>query len=61
MAPVGHVKEMADYGIQILREDETLEGFKQRAYGHACGFDIKNILPKYEALYESVLGAKIAI
>ncbi|MCU0388946.1 MAG: N-acetyl-alpha-D-glucosaminyl L-malate synthase BshA [Chitinophagaceae bacterium] len=59
MAPVGHVKEMADYGIQILQDDQTLAGFKQRAFDHASLFDIKNIVPKYEALYESVLEGKL--
>jgi N-acetyl-alpha-D-glucosaminyl L-malate synthase BshA len=61
MAPVGHVKEMADYGIQILQDDATLAGFKKRAFDHACQFDIKNIVPKYEALYESVLESKLAV
>jgi N-acetyl-alpha-D-glucosaminyl L-malate synthase BshA len=58
MAPVGEVKEMAEYGISILKDDDILAGFKQRAYDRACMFDIKNILPKYEALYESVLVGK---
>ena len=61
MAPVGHVKEMAEYGISILQDDEVLLGFKERAYQHACQFDIKNIVPKYEALYESVLESKMAV
>lgn len=59
MAPVGHIQEMADYGISILKDDEVLAGFKQRAYDHALRFDIKNILPKYEALYESVLQGNV--
>lgn len=58
MAPVGHVREMADYGISILQDDAVLETFKQNAYEHACTFDIANIIPKYEALYERVLEAK---
>jgi N-acetyl-alpha-D-glucosaminyl L-malate synthase BshA len=58
MALVGEVKEMAEYGISILKDDDILEGFKQRAYDRALLFDIKNILPKYEALYESVLVGK---
>lgn len=58
MAAVGEVKEMAEYGISIIKDDEVLEGFKQRAYNRALMFDIKNILPKYEALYESVLVGK---
>ncbi len=59
MAPVGHVQEMADYGIQLLKDDAILAGFKQRAFEQACLFDIKNIVPKYEALYESVLEEKL--
>ncbi len=59
MAPVGHVQEMAEYGISILGDEEVLTGFKQRAYEQACRFDIKNIVPKYEALYESVLERKV--
>jgi N-acetyl-alpha-D-glucosaminyl L-malate synthase BshA len=61
MAPVGKIGEMADFGISILNDDEVLAGFKQRAYEHACKFDIKNILPKYEALYESVLAGNMVV
>ena len=59
MAPVGHIREMADYGISILRDEATLNAFKQRAYEHACKFDIKHIVPRYEALYEQVLVAAV--
>jgi len=59
MAPVGHIREMADYGISILRDEATLNAFKQRAYEHACKFDIKHIVPRYEALYEQVLMAAV--
>jgi N-acetyl-alpha-D-glucosaminyl L-malate synthase BshA len=61
LAPIGQVREMADYGISILKDDEILEAFKQRAYDRACLFDIKNILPKYEALYESVLVGNVVV
>jgi len=61
MAPVGKIGEMADFGISILNDDEVLAGFKQRAYEHACKFDIKSILPKYEALYESVLAGNMVV
>jgi glycosyltransferase involved in cell wall biosynthesis len=57
LAPVGHINEMAEYAISILKDDATLEQFKKQAYAHACLFDIKEIVPKYEALYESVLEA----
>jgi len=61
MAPVGHVREMADYGISMLREDETLQRFKDNAYKQAMRFDISKIVPKYEALYEQVLAAKVLV
>jgi N-acetyl-alpha-D-glucosaminyl L-malate synthase BshA len=52
MAPVGHVAEMADYALSILRDDDTLKQFKDAAYDQALRFDIHNIIPLYEALYE---------
>lgn len=55
LAPVGAVKEMADYAIKILENDEHLEQFKQRAFEHAQRFDIKQIMKQYEALYESLI------
>lgn len=61
MAPVGHVREMADYGISMLRTDETLQVFKDNAYKQALRFDISKIVPKYEALYEQVLAAKVLV
>ncbi len=61
MAPVGHVREMADYGISMLRDDETLQVFKDNAYKQALRFDISKIVPKYEALYEQVLAAKVLV
>ncbi len=55
LAPVGHINEMAEYSIRIIQDDETLKGFKQRAYEQACRFDIQYIVPRYEELYERVL------
>ena len=51
LAPVGFVNEMAEYAISILKDDETLAGFKQRAFAHAQKFDIQHIVPQYEQLY----------
>ncbi len=58
LAPVGHIDEMADYAISIIKDDATLKEFKQRAYEQACRFDIQQIVPQYEALYESVLAVE---
>jgi N-acetyl-alpha-D-glucosaminyl L-malate synthase BshA len=55
LAPVGHVDEMARYVLDIIKDEETLAGFKQRAYEQACRYDMDNIVPRYEEMYERVL------
>tara|TARA_R110002072_G_scaffold115136_5_gene245346 strand:- start:375 stop:1502 length:1128 start_codon:yes stop_codon:yes gene_type:complete len=56
LSDVGNVREMADYGIQILKDETTLKRFKENAFGQAKKFDILNILPQYEALYNDLIG-----
>ncbi len=51
---VGDVPEMIKRSIQVL-DSKNLESFKKNALERAKEFDIDNILPKYEAYYESVL------
>ena len=46
---------MAKNAIQILEDDEVLNTFKEKAFENAKRFDIKNILPIYEAVYERAL------
>lgn len=55
LAPVGDIKTMAACAIEILKDDETLQGFRNRAYEQACRFDIEHIVPQYEEIYEKVL------
>ncbi|MFD1095948.1 N-acetyl-alpha-D-glucosaminyl L-malate synthase BshA [Salegentibacter chungangensis] len=55
MSDVGNVEEMAANGISILENEATLQTFKHNAYEAAQRFDIKEIVPKYEALYEKAL------
>jgi len=55
MANVGDVDTMSKQAISILRDDAILEGFKERSARHAQQFDIKNIVPIYEKLYERFL------
>jgi N-acetyl-alpha-D-glucosaminyl L-malate synthase BshA len=55
LAPVGAIQEMADFALEILKDDTTLAEFKQRAFEQACRFDIQHIVPIYEELYEKVL------
>ncbi|WP_394972499.1 N-acetyl-alpha-D-glucosaminyl L-malate synthase BshA [uncultured Croceitalea sp.] len=52
LSDIGNVSEMADNAIEILKNDESLEKFKNEAYNWAIQFDILNILPMYEEIYE---------
>ncbi len=52
LSDIGNVSEMADNAIEILKNDESLEKFKNEAYNWAIQFDILNILPMYEEVYE---------
>lgn len=51
LSNVGNVNEMAQNALRILKEDSILNEFKKNALHVAEQFDIKNILPIYEALY----------
>lgn len=59
MADVGDVEAMARYALDILHDDETLQRFRAGALAQAKRFDIKYILPQYEAYYEEVLAAAV--
>lgn len=61
MSNVGDVDDMAKNAIAILKDDATLERFKNNAYQQAKKFDIDKILPMYEKLYQSVLKHDIEI
>jgi hypothetical protein len=52
---VGDVKTMSQQAITILEDDKRLEEFKINAAQHALKFDIHNIVPLYEKLYERFL------
>lgn len=60
MAPVGAVEEMSELGIQLLSDETKLEQFKQQAREHAASFDIHNIIPLYERLYNRFVTASTA-
>lgn len=55
MSNVGDVEDMAKNAIYILETDERLAEFKRNAVERAKLFDIKNIMPLYEAYYEKIL------
>lgn len=55
MSDVGDVEQMAKNAITILGNEDTLQKFRANALAQAKRFDIKNILPQYEAYYEEVV------
>lgn len=55
LSDVGNVEEMAQNALKILKDDATLQKFKENAFSVAKKFDIVNILPLYEALYQKAI------
>jgi N-acetyl-alpha-D-glucosaminyl L-malate synthase BshA len=58
LSAVGDVEDMAKNAIHILENEARLKQFKKNAFAQAKKFDIKNILPKYEAYYERIIAAR---
>jgi N-acetyl-alpha-D-glucosaminyl L-malate synthase BshA len=59
MSNVGDVEKMSEQALDILRNDDRLKKFKQAAAKHAHLFDIGNIIPLYEKMYDKVLAAEL--
>lgn len=55
LSDVGKCEEMAQNAINILCNDDVLNNFKINALEVAKQFDIKNIVPLYEKLYDEAL------
>ena len=55
LSEVGNTDEMAENAVKILRDDSVLAEFKKNALSVAKKFDIKNILPLYEDLYQKAI------
>jgi N-acetyl-alpha-D-glucosaminyl L-malate synthase BshA len=60
LSAVGDISEMAANAIKILKDDATLQTFKVNAKKSSRRFDIKRVVPQYEALYARAL-AKAAV
>lgn len=55
LSNVGDIEAMAENAIKIIQDDSTLSTFKMNAFSVAKQFDIANILPLYEAVYEKAI------
>jgi L-malate glycosyltransferase len=55
MADVGDTATMSKHCFELLQDEEMLQKFKQNAFEQAQSFDISNIVPVYEELYNKVI------
>ena len=55
MADVGDIDTMAKHSIELLNDDSKHQLFKNEALKQAERFDIKNIMPQYEAYYQEIV------
>lgn len=53
LSNLGDVEDMAKNALYLLKDDETLNKFKQNAKLHTKQFSLENILPVYEDIYKS--------
>ena len=51
---VGDIEGMTARTMELLKDEEKLAQFKKNAFEQAKRFDIKNILPLYEAFYKKI-------
>lgn len=55
LSDVGQIDEMAQNAIKILKDDAVLSQFKNNAKTQSLKFDLREIVPKYEAIYSKTL------
>jgi N-acetyl-alpha-D-glucosaminyl L-malate synthase BshA len=55
LSKVGDVREMSSNAIEILSNKNKLSLFKENALKQAMKFDVKQILPRYEKIYEKCI------
>lgn len=55
LSDVGDIDEMSKNAIKILKEERVLHQFKESAFEVAKQYDIQNIMPLYEDLYNQAI------
>lgn len=53
LSNLGDVDDMAKNTIEILKDDTTLNKFKQNAKNHIAKFSLESVLPQYEDIYDA--------
>lgn len=55
LAEIGNVEAMSNYTIKLLSDENLLAEMKKNAKKQAIKFDLKNILPLYEKMYQETI------
>ena len=55
LSNIGDIEDMANNALKIVKDDATLLRFKKNAKARTKLFSLKNILPVYEDIYESLI------
>lgn len=55
LSNVGDIEAMSKNGLHILKDEKLLATFKNNAKEQASKFDIHQIVPQYEAIYQEAL------
>lgn len=55
LSEIGDVDDMVKNTLKILENDKVLNAFKKAAQEQASNFDLRKILPQYEAFYREVI------
>lgn len=61
LSNVGDVDDMAANALKILETEESLNTFKKQAHEQSLKFSLSAILPRYEAIYERLVEAKVKL
>ena len=57
LAPLGDVEKMAEYALDLLRNDDLCQRFCAAARDRAAKlFDYRKLVPRYESVYRDALG-----
>lgn len=57
LAPVGDVRQMAEYAIDLLSDEEKYRSFSLASTERANEFSAQKIVPQYEACYQKILSS----
>jgi N-acetyl-alpha-D-glucosaminyl L-malate synthase BshA len=61
LSKIGDVEEMSKNALKLLKDNALLNKFRNNAFEQAQKFDIENILPQYEKIYNQLVVKEPAV